>query len=57
MSTYYEEGDGIYGGRIACQFRKKNSEKQISMTKNHRGNRIVIEGNAYCVILVRFMRI
>ena len=56
MTTYYDMGDAIQGERIACQFRKKNNEKKISMTKNHRGTRMIISGNAYCVIEVPMMR-
>ena len=57
MSVHYSTNDSIKGERIACQFRKKNSEKLIRMTGNHRGTRIVISGNAYCVIEVQMMRV
>ena len=54
--TRYSKGDSISGERIACQFRKKNSEKTIPMTKNHRGTRMIISGNAYCVIELPMVR-
>lgn len=57
MSVHYGISDSIQGERIACQFRKKNSEKLIQMTGNHRGTRMIISGNVYCVIEVQMMRI
>ena len=57
MPIHYHTNDAIQGERIACQFRKKNSERLIRMTGNHRGTRMVISGNAYCVIEVQMMRI
>ena len=56
MSTHYNRNDSISGERIVCQFRKKNSEKIIRMTGNHRGTRIVISKNAYCVIETPMMQ-
>jgi|APSaa5957512535_1039671.scaffolds.fasta_scaffold446806_2 hypothetical protein len=57
MSTHYNTNDSITGERIACQFRKKKSQTKIPMTGNHRGTRMIISGNAYCVIEVQMMRI
>ena len=57
MSIHYNTNDSIRGERIACQFRKKNSEKLIRMTGNHRGTRMIISGNAYCAIEVQMIRI
>lgn len=57
MPIFYDVDDSISGERIACQFRKKHGEKKIRMTGNHRGTRMIISRNAYCVIEVRMMRI
>ncbi len=57
MPIHYRTNDAIQGERTACQFRKKNSEGLIRMTGNHRGTRMVISGNAYCVVEVQMMRI
>ena len=42
ISTHYSINDSIKGERILSQFRKKNSEKLIRMTGNHRGTRMII---------------
>ena len=57
MSVHYNENDAIKGERIACQFRKKGKDQLIRMTGNHRGTRMIISGNAYCVIEVQMIRI
>jgi hypothetical protein len=56
MSVHRELNDAIEGDRVACQFRKKNSEKLIPMTGGHRGTRMIISGNVYCVIETAFIR-
>lgn len=57
MPTHYDVNDSIIGDRIACQCRKKNSETLVRMTGGHRGTRIIISGNAYCVIESPMIRI
>lgn len=57
MSIHYNSGDALQGERIACQFRKKNQERLIRMTGNHKGTRMVVSGNVYCVIETPMMRI
>jgi len=57
MSVHRSINDALEGERVACQFRKKNNERLIRMTEGHRGTRMVISGNVYCVIEVPMMRI
>lgn len=56
MPTYRNTGDSVEGERIACQGRKKNSERLIPMTGGHRGTRIILSGNVFCVIETPMMR-
>jgi len=49
MATYYNDGDGIEGERIVCEFQKIGKVTLISATHTHRGKRVTLT-NAYCVI-------
>ena len=57
MTVYYDKGDAIKGERVSCQARKLKHKKLIPMTGAHRGTRIILDGNVFCVIEVRMMRI
>ena len=56
VTVHYNIGDAISGERIACQFRKMKGERKIPMTGSHRGTRMIISGNAYCVIEIPMVR-
>jgi len=56
MSIHRNLNDALEGERIACQGRKKNSERLIPMTGGHRGWRIILSGNVYCIIETPMMR-
>lgn len=50
MPTYYNLGDAIEGGHIACQFRKIRKIREISeRTSRHGGMKTTLD-DAYCVI-------
>ena len=56
MSVHRNAGDALEGERIACQGRKMGKPQLITMTQGHRGTRLVLSGNVYCVIETPMIR-
>jgi len=44
MTILYEEGDGIEGEKISCEFRRTSKPTVIRKTSGHRAMRMFIEG-------------
>jgi hypothetical protein len=44
MTVLYDVGDGIWGEKISCEFRKASKSTVIRKTAGHRAMRVFIAG-------------
>ena len=55
MTTLYKPGDAIRGERVICTCRKAKDPELIRLTNAHRGSRVTLIRDVYCMIEREFM--